>query len=260
MKDFETQIVQLISNLVERKVLDLHTAIPGIVESFDPDKMCADVQIAIKRQFVDGSTEAVAVLPCVPVAMPGGSSFANYHPLEKGDIVQLIFNERALDNFKLGDGGILDPSESPRFHNYMDAVAIPSLAPQKKVEEIYFTDARKVNTSSFISYAGGFIGIDADGKVYLGKIDGTENEPLVLGNVLVSFLTALKDHLIVVLDEFINTGASNLVIGNLGAPCPLNPGIVTNLTAEKAAIEATFAEFVDTASTNIISQTAFTER
>lgn len=80
-------------------------------------------------------------------------------------------------------------------------------------------------------------------KVYVGKVGTTPTEPLVLGNVMVTFMTN-------VLNAFLN--ASQIGFCAAG-PVYLDPGIRTNLTNY-------LSTYLTTASTNIVSQVAYTER
>ena len=271
MKDYELQISRLVNNVINRRLVDLHTALPGIVEKFDPLTLTADIQIAIKRQTTDGEEEEIAVLPSIPIVYPRTESFSFFYPLEAGDTVQLIFNERALDNFKFGSkGDIASPSSVPRFHNYMDAVAIPSIVPFSE-GVTNFNLFRRQSTSAFIAHAGGFMGIDSTGKIYLGKEDGTENEPLVLGTVLTSAMGDLYDKVSTLLAKvdagFTKLAAGPIALGNLGAPAPTYPTLAADLTAisvELAALDGEIAadktKYVTAPATNIVSQIAFTER
>lgn len=270
VNNIEEQLLKLIGNAIQRQIVNLHTAIPGIIDSFDPATLTASVQVAIKRQLSDGGTETIEVLPKVPVVYPRSDGFSFYYPIKSGDTVQLIFNERGLDNFKLGSGSVEEPSKVPRFHSYMDAVAIPSLVPFNK-GLTNFNLFRRSDTASFIAHAGGFLGIDSDGKIYLGKEDGTENEPLVLGDVLLSALGDLYDKFANLMDNAINAfnaiSTGPVGIGNLGAPVPTDAALATTLanistaiTTLKTQTNADKAKYVTAPATNIVSQIAFTER
>jgi phage gp45-like len=102
---------------------------------------------------------------------------------------------------------------------------------KSETEEHQTTDAWTVEAQGDVSITTeGEATIEADGdarldgsNIYLGSAQAREN--LVLGQKLVS---ALNDFV----DIFLNNGA-NLGIGNLGAPVPLFPTIVTQLIAWK---------------------------
>ena len=269
MDDIQTQLLRLVANAVQRKLIDLHTALPGVIETYYPSKGCADISIAIKRKISETeSSEKVEVLPQVPVVIARTSEGGFHIPLKSGDQVLLIFCERSLDDFKLA-GGIVEPSSRARFFDYADAVAIPGLWHQPE-SLAYFTGNKK-DTSLFIHHAGGFLGIDSDGKTYVGKTTGTISEPLVLGNVLKSFLSDLTDKVVSLLDAT-KTFATDLKtgpvgIGNLGSPVPIHPvfsakidALTAQLDTLKSGINSLKSSGLTTSSTNILSQTAFTAR
>jgi hypothetical protein len=255
MDDIQSQLLRLVSNAVQRKLIDLHTALPGVIETYYPAKGCADISIAIKRKISETETsEKVEVLPQVPVVIARTSEGGFHIPLKKGDQVLLIFCERSLDDFKLA-GGIVEPASRARFFDYADAVAIPGLWHQPE-SLAYFTGNKK-DTSMFIHHAGGFLGIDSDGKTYIGKTNGTISEPLVLGNVLKTFLSDFMDKITTLLDDM---KAGPIGIGNLGSPVPIHPVFSAKIDILKAGINSLKSSGLTTASTNIVSQTAYTAR
>jgi hypothetical protein len=85
--------------------------------------------------------------------------------------------------------------------------------------------------------------LGSDTKLGIGRVNVEPTEPLVLGNVLVTFMTN-------VLNAFLDAAQ----IGTCAVgPVMLDPGIRTNLTNY-------IQTYLQTASSNIISQIAFTER
>lgn len=72
--------------------LDLHTSMPGIVQSYDDVTQTCDVQPAVRRTL-DGELEDLPVVQNVSVGFPGAGGFAVVFPLVKGDMVWLHFSE-----------------------------------------------------------------------------------------------------------------------------------------------------------------------
>lgn len=101
---------------------DLHTCLPGIVQSFDPATQTAVVVPAIKRIFVEQG--AMDLPPCVdvPVHFPAGGSFVLTFPVAAGDECILVFGERSIDSW-WDRGGQQEPGEH-RFHDLSDAFAL----------------------------------------------------------------------------------------------------------------------------------------
>jgi len=129
-------IAKLASNIKEgiaNRLKDLHTSMPGIIQSFDPVTQTASIQPTIKRVFItrEGVTETLipANLPIlinVPVQFPRGGGFSLTFPVKKGDECLIMFAERAIDTWHKF-GGIREPN-AKRFHHLSDATAIVGLS------------------------------------------------------------------------------------------------------------------------------------
>ena len=111
---------------IDNKLMDVHTALPAIIISFDPEKRTVSAQPTIQRVFSEGEGKAGAdnLPPCVdvPVVFPMGGGYELTFPINKGDECLLIFAERCIDSwFETGR-----PSEPADFrqHDLSDAFAI----------------------------------------------------------------------------------------------------------------------------------------
>jgi hypothetical protein len=118
---------QVINDAIEGALLEVHTAMPGIVVAYDPAKQVADIQPCFKRKYKDGRVVALPVISSVPVCFPRAGKAWVILPLQAGDPVTLHFMERALDSWTT-QGGVVDPDE-PRHHDLSDAIAVPGPAP-----------------------------------------------------------------------------------------------------------------------------------
>ena len=124
---------------IDGRLKDLHTCMPGIVVSFDPDAQTAVVQPAIKRIFTERGAVNLPVCVDVPVAFPGGGDFFLTFPVKAGDECILMFSERAIDNWHVA-GGTQPPAEY-RLHDLSDGMAIVGLNSQpKKIPGFNATD------------------------------------------------------------------------------------------------------------------------
>ena len=129
-------IAKLASNIKEgiaNRLKDLHTSMPGIIESFDPVTQTASIQPAIKRVFItrEGVTETLTptnlpILINVPVSFPRGGGFSMTFPVVKGNECLITFCERAIDTWHKF-GGIRTPN-AKRFHHLSDATATVGLS------------------------------------------------------------------------------------------------------------------------------------
>lgn len=132
----ESSLANLAANIkqgVDAHLKDVHTSMPGIIETFNAATQIASVQPAIKRIFKlnDGEQEiltptALPILINVPVQFPRGGGFSLTFPVKKGDECLLVFCERSIDNWHKF-GGIKKPG-AKRFHSLSDATAFVGLS------------------------------------------------------------------------------------------------------------------------------------
>ena len=115
----------LAQQAVRNALKDLHTSMPGIIDTFDPVKQTCTVQPAIKRIFVGGESVALPVLINVPVSFPSAGGFNITLPVKQGDECLIIFSERSIDNW-LQFGELKIPNDR-RFHDLSDGVVIMGL-------------------------------------------------------------------------------------------------------------------------------------
>lgn len=112
-------------------LLDLHTALPGVVKSYDATKQVADIQPTIKRIDRDENGAKVVldppVISSVPIVWPRAGGYFLTFPLAPGDSVLLVFCESDLGAW-LDSGAVAHPGDEGR-HTLSGAVAIPGLFP-----------------------------------------------------------------------------------------------------------------------------------
>jgi hypothetical protein len=160
-----SRLVDVINNGIESKLIDLHTAMPATVVSFDASSQTVSVQPTFKRVYNDGTVQLLPIINNVPVVFPsadGGSAILSM-PVKAGDHVLLVFAQRALDQW-LEKGSPQDPID-PRKFNLTDAICIPGMFPKTK------KSARVSTNSVRLEYQGAKIELFPDGKVTVG--DGT---------------------------------------------------------------------------------------
>ena len=104
---------------------NVHTNMPGIVLSYDPETKRAKVQPAFRSRLRD--PERLLDKPPivdVPVRQPATGGHLEHRQVDQGDVVWLWFSERGLDAFKAQWGQLADPPLGS-FFAMRDAVAIP---------------------------------------------------------------------------------------------------------------------------------------
>lgn len=158
----------------------IRVAMPGIIQSFDPDTVTCVVQPAIRaiRRDNDGNTETkdYPLITDVPVVFPRGGGCTLTFPISTGDECLLIFADRCID-FWWQSGGIQEPVDV-RQHDLSDAFAI--VGPQSQAQKIsnISTSAAQLRSddgSAFVEVATGHdITVKTSGKLTATADGGTE--------------------------------------------------------------------------------------
>lgn len=122
----QTTIEGLISESLRARLLETHTMLPGVIESFDAETVRADVRIALKRESedLDGvrTTLDWPKLADVPVCFPHFGGFSFTLPVAVGDEVLIQFAQR--DMSKWLENGVEQAPVSLRAHDLSDAVVL----------------------------------------------------------------------------------------------------------------------------------------
>lgn len=205
----------MIREAISARLVDLHTAMPGRVESYDATTQTADIQPQLKRvvRKADGTrvAEDLPVIPSVPVQWPRAGGFFLTMPLTAGDFGMLIFSEYSLDRWR-SQGEQVDPADTRR-HGLSGAVFAPGIHP---------TDQPLADASAtrLVLGSDGDTGLDMDtAAIRLGKAAATEG--IGLGAALQTFLGSLKTYL----DTHAHTGVTTGP-GTSGPPAP-SPAVPT---------------------------------
>ncbi|WP_312297097.1 Gp138 family membrane-puncturing spike protein [Atlantibacter hermannii] len=128
----EQQTVQAISESLSTQ---LRVAMPGIIQSFDPDAVTCTVLPAIRGIIPtqDGTDPSdLPLLVDVPVMFPRGGGCTMTFPVKPGDECLLVFSDRCID-FWWQNGGVQEAVD-PRQHDLSDAFAI--VGPQSQAKKI----------------------------------------------------------------------------------------------------------------------------
>ncbi|MCP3685803.1 MAG: hypothetical protein GY861_24405 [bacterium] len=174
MADPKATLEQVIQTGIDSALKELHTALPGVVVSFDGDTQLADIQITIKRKLNDVLVN-LPLLVGVPVRFLKTADFSISVPVKVDDHVLVIFAERSIDTW-LTQGGIQSPVDV-RKHSLSDGFAIPMMYDQTDVISNFDADNLQIRTTS-----GKGITIDPTGLVSIASNNTsllTEIEALV---------------------------------------------------------------------------------
>ncbi len=98
------EFVQAISDLVDKKLNNLHTAIPGKIVSFDTSTGLATVLPVMKFKKPDGSTIDFPQITGVPVIFPqaAGQQITIAYPIKANDGCLIIIAEQSIDYWLYG--------------------------------------------------------------------------------------------------------------------------------------------------------------
>ena len=128
------ELADIIRQAIEDRLVDVHTMLPGRIDSYDSSTQKADVEPLIKRlqRTVDGEiNEELPVIPGVPVVFPRTQAFKLTMPVVAGDRCMLVFCERATEGYQVGQGRKGGGSEIKQtdpdtfaMHNLTDPVAL----------------------------------------------------------------------------------------------------------------------------------------
>lgn len=133
----------LLDQAMTARLSCLWTALPGIVQSFDPVAMTCQVQPAIqgKVRSEDGTITLVnlpMLLDC-PVVFPHGGGCSMTFPIKPGDECLVVFSSRAIDLW-WQSGGVQPPVEM-RMHDLSDGFVLVGAYSQTKVLQNVSTQA-----------------------------------------------------------------------------------------------------------------------
>lgn len=125
---------EVLEDLIESRLWEVHTTLPGRIESFDAATQKADVLPLIRRlqRVSDGEiNEALPVITDVPCVFPRSGGKMITFPVAKGDFCKLSFCESSIDNWQASDGKVADPEMFSRF-DLTDAVCELGWYPDQK--------------------------------------------------------------------------------------------------------------------------------
>lgn len=127
MTDARTpELADIIQQAIEDRLAEVHVMLPGRIKSYDAGTQKAEVEPMLTRlqKTVDGEIkETLPVIPDVPVVFPRAGGFKITMPVQAGDRCMLVFCERSIDKYQIGDGGVTDP-DLFQMHDLSDPVAV----------------------------------------------------------------------------------------------------------------------------------------
>lgn len=178
----------VITTKIRRFVLEMHSAMPGVVNSYDAATQTAEVKPLIKWQrFIPGRALRdlfdLPPLPDVLVCHPRGGSYGMHLPLAQGDLVLLVMCSRELTQWRGGSAtspaepGTIDPMP------LAGAIAIPLMTHDSQA----WTGDIASNDQINIGKQGGAFD-------FVALATATKDEISALRDTVDSIVTAFNSH------------------------------------------------------------------
>ena len=233
MTDRTPTLVEVINSIIDAKIVDLHTSLPGKIVSYDHDKNLAVIQPMLMRKYktMDKAVE-LPVITNVPVMFQRMNDGHLRFPIKANDTGLIVFMERSIDLWLI-QGGMIDPEDS-RTHSISDAVFFPGLNPNNK--KIVSTAA---NDSVELKYNNSFIEIKSNGTVLIKnsnaniELDSTGKITLQnSGGAKYEILANAKFKMSNGADELFTelvTLVQNLIAAQTAMGSPFDAGTIANL-------------------------------
>jgi protein gp138 len=180
---------EAIRNALESHQQDIWTALPGIIVSFDPVALTAQVQPALTGLYTGPNLQQkwvnLPVLPDVPVVAPRGGQYAATFPITKGDECVVVFASRCIDNW-WSQGGVQTQREL-RMHDLSDGLCFVGPWSQKTKIKNWSTTTAQLRTLDGTIYTE----VDApnqkvrlvSGADYI-EVDGANNQINMLADTV----------------------------------------------------------------------------
>lgn len=212
---------------IERVKNEMRKAVPGIIQSFDPDTVTCVVEVGIygglnfaqAANYNDRGKEASVPYPLVldaPVVFPHGGGCTLTFPIKAGDECLVIFSDRSLD-FWWQSGGT-QMAATKRRHDFSDAFVIPGPQSQTKKISGISTSAVQLRTDD----AGAFVELNPGNHAINLKTSG-DLTALAAGSITVTAPTITLNG-----DVTINGNLSQGMGDGGGTATMLGPITVTN--------------------------------
>jgi hypothetical protein len=167
----------------------IQTALPGIIQSFDPQSMTCTVQPAINGQVRDETGALTGVeLPLLvdcPVQFPAGGGCTLTFPVKTGDECLVVFSSRCIDAWWQSGGIQVQPEL--RMHDLSDGFALLGFRSQPRVIGNISTSAAQLRTDD----GAAFVEVDSSTHV----INITTTAPINVTSTASANVTAPVIHL-----------------------------------------------------------------
>ena len=177
------ELIEILEIALENRLLDVHTSLPGAIQTYDPVSQTATIELQIQRPLegdVEGEFELedLPVLQNVRVVFPRTKKFMLTFPIEPGDTGDVFFAETPIGQWRAVDG-VAVPESVGRF-DLSGAKFYPGLSKDSEnISDVIATEMvigeiggiqARVNSTAFEVVTGG-AGPAADFVAMSAKVD-----------------------------------------------------------------------------------------
>lgn len=175
--------------MLQSQQSEVWTALPGIIESFNPVAMTCEVQPAVQIQLTNPNDRSqkswmdISLLVDCPVYFPSGGGCTLTFPIAKGDECLVVFASRCIDTW-WQSGGHQNQQAIMRMHDLSDGFVFAGVRSQPRVIANVSTNSTQLRsddgtaiielnpTSHAINLKGSTITIDGH-LIVNGNVDTT---------------------------------------------------------------------------------------
>ncbi len=150
---------------------DLWTALPGIIQSFNPENKTCEVLVSIQARQTNIETGeftwvTLPLLVDCPVFFPSGGGYTLTFPLTLGDECLVIFASRCIDAW--WQSGALSKQAVMRMHDLSDGFVFAGISAVPKVQPNISTNSVQLRTNdgdTYVELKGSVINITTPAAV-----------------------------------------------------------------------------------------------
>lgn len=173
------------TELINKLISNVNTAIPGIIQSFNVETQRVMVKPALRYLKIDENLERkyleLPLLTEVPIVLPYSTStgFCLTFPIVEGDECLMVFSQRAMDGWQT-QGGIQNVvgEGDCRKYDLSDAIAIPGLFSNPNAIQNYQNDGielRNKDRSCFLKVLENSINANVSNGSLVSQIEISKN-------------------------------------------------------------------------------------
>lgn len=144
-------LAEIIPEVFKALLGNVHTAMPGRVESYDRDNFRADIIPGLSRLTQKNQEIEIPTITDVPVLMYGGLAGLIDIELQKDDPVLLIFMEAGIGGWKSSDGTKQVAPDDLSSHELNNAICIPGIIPDGFIDSLAEVPRVKIDADGTVT-------------------------------------------------------------------------------------------------------------